>query len=134
MASASGWGAARHRVEQGFTNRFLQNRPLQTRLPRAAKMAAEPQPRGFSGSDRRAFAAAVQPVFSQGLPKSTDPADRGRTDRAKRCAVGGVSSRDRDRDSASHSIGQDGTAGHSKARRRAISTDLAEAGTPEPER
>src|ERR1700734_412 len=133
MASASGWGAARHRVERGFTNRFLQNRPLQTRIPAAAKMAAEPQPRGFSGSDRRAFAAAVQPVFSQGLPKSTDPADRGRTDRAKRCAIGSISSRDRDRNPAGPRMGKDGPAGHPKAGRRAISTDLAEAGTPEPE-
>ena len=99
-------------------------------IPPAAKVAAKPQPRGFSGSDQRALAAAVQPVFSQGLPESADPADRVRTDRAKCGAFGGVSPRSRDRNSARRrarrkTIPPDAA----KARRRTVSADLADAGT-----
>jgi len=53
MASASGWGVARRRVD----------RRRRTGLRPAAEVATEPQPRGVPGSGQRAVAAAVSLYF-----------------------------------------------------------------------
>ncbi len=118
MASASSWDAARHRVDRRRRTAF-----------RAAAMAAKPQPRGVSGARQRAAAAAVQPVFPETLPEPVDPADRVRTDRAKRGARRDLQARSRDHHSAGRSARRQGRAGPCNIIRRALSADLAEART-----
>src|SRR5882724_3534693 len=88
-------------------------------------MAAKSQPRRFYRSDQRAYAAAVQSLFPQGLPNPADPADRGRADRPERSAVGGFPSRSRNHNSAKRRARYQGSACRSKAIRRTLSTDPA---------